>query len=97
MSDETTQPDIPAERLAAGRARLAAWIGEHSMSAKHGEVDVSGYKVGALDEWLVFSSPTRSNHVYLVAGDVVYSYAPSLQTLADAVVAARDETRRTAS
>lgn len=82
---------VPADRLAAARVLLAAWMTDQSTVVKRTTEpdDLVGYGVTARDEWLVFSPPSRSNHAYLVSESTVYSFAPSRETLDTALANAR--------
>lgn len=85
------QPGVPAERLAAGQERLAAWRTENSSLPGRTvtPADIEKYTVKPFEEWLVFSPPGRANRAYLVSGDTVYSFAPSQESLETAVQNAR--------
>lgn len=82
---------VPADRLAATRVLLAAWMTDQSTVAKRtiDPDDLVGYVVTPHDEWLVFSSPSRSNQSYLVSETTVYSFAPSQETFDTALANAR--------
>ncbi|MGW6278192.1 hypothetical protein [Kribbella sp. NPDC055071] len=91
---ETRSPDRPA-----ARERLAAWMTEKSpITGRHFSADdLAEYTVTTRDDWLIFTPPARTNRVYLVSDDTIYSYAPSRETLETAIAnaqAQRDEPRQ---
>ena len=84
-------PKVPADRLAAAQVLLAAWMTAHSTVSKRttDPDDLADYQVMPRDEWLVFSSPSRSNRAYLVSETTVYSFAPTMETVDTALASAR--------
>ncbi len=86
--------ELSDERLAAARERLAAWQTAHTMrpGPPTTAADLEGYNTKTRDEFIVFSTPGRSNLNYLVSDQTVYAYAPSMETIETALENARAET-----
>jgi hypothetical protein len=85
--------ELSAERLTAARERLAAWQTAHTMrpGPPTTAADLEGYNTKTRDEFIVFSTPGRSNLNYLVSDQTVYPYAPSMETIEIALENARAE------
>ena len=84
-------PAPASDRLAAARERLATWQTEHTMrpGPPVTAADLEGYRTRTHDEFVIFSTPGRSNMSYLVSDDVVYAFAPSMETFETALANAR--------
>jgi len=74
------------------RTVLAAWLAQHSVSpATWTPEALQGWHTSHGEEWIVFTPPGTVNRLFLVANGNVFSFAPSELSLANAVLAAREE------
>ncbi|TCC45114.1 hypothetical protein E0H75_31900 [Kribbella capetownensis] len=77
------------------RTVLAAWLAQHSVSPDTWTPEaLQGWHTSHAEEWTVFTPPGNVNRLFLVANGIVFSFAPSELSLASAVLAAREESRR---
>lgn len=88
---ETT--GVPAEVVEAARARLAEWLTAQAPTPELGATpeELADWAVRPAEEFLVFIPPGYANQLFLVAEDGISSFAPSTQTLDDAIAAARSQ------
>lgn len=92
MSEQ--QPaDVPAEVIEAGRVRLAEWLTAQAPSPDLGATpeDLADWQARPAEEFLVFVPPGYANQVFLVSEHGVSSFAPSEQSLDEAMAAARPQ------
>jgi len=92
MSEQ--QPaEVPAEVVEAGRVRLAEWLTAQAPSPDLGATpeDLADWQARPAEEFLVFVPPGYANQVFLVAEHGVSSFAPSEQSLDEAIAAARPQ------
>ena len=85
--------DLSAEVVEAARVRLAEWLTAEAPSPEYGATpeDLAEWAVRPEGEFLVFIPPGYANQLFLVAEHGISSFAPSLQTLDDAIAAARNQ------
>jgi len=73
------------------REQLAAWLAEHSATPEECTVEaLESWDTQQVDEWLMFDPPGFANRLFLVADDNVFDFAPSEQSLPEALAAARN-------
>jgi hypothetical protein len=82
---------VPAEVAEAGRVRLAAWLTAEAATPELGATpeDLAEWSAHQVEEYLLFVPPGYANLMFLVAEHGISSFAPSEQTLEEAMVAAR--------
>ncbi len=92
MSDQDPA-EVPAEVAEAGRVRLAEWLTAAAPTPELGATpeQLADWTAHQVEEYLVFVPPGYANLVFLVAEHSISSFAPSEQTLAEAIVAARPQ------
>jgi hypothetical protein len=94
MTGESPAPvpgEVPGEVADAGRARLAEWLTAQAPEPGLGATpdELAGWAVFQVEEYLLLVPPGYANLLFLVADHGISSFAPSEQTLADAMAAAR--------
>jgi hypothetical protein len=91
MSEESAvAPDDVAQ---AGRVRLAEWLTAEAPSPELGATpeELADWPAYQVEEFLVFVPPGFANLIFLVADHGISSFAPSEQTLEQAMAAARPQ------
>lgn len=93
MSEQEQAPGAPESVVEAARVRLADWLTAQAQAPDLGVTpeDLAAWVARPVEEYLVFVPPGYANQVFLVADHGISSYAPSRQTLEDAIVAARPQ------
>lgn len=88
MSDQSAVPDPAVE---AARVRLAEWLTAQAPTPELGATpeDLAEWQARPEAEFLLFVPPGYANQLFLVGEHGISSYAPSHQTLDEAIVAAR--------
>lgn len=94
MSDHDPMTGMQVDpAVEAARVRLAEWLTAQAGSPELGATteDLAEWEARRVDEFLLFVPPGYSNILFLVGEDTISSFAPSQQTLEDAVAAARPQ------
>jgi hypothetical protein len=83
----------PPEVAQAGRVRLAEWLTAEAPTPELGATaeELADWAAYQVQEYLVFVPPGYANQMFLVADHGISSFAPSEQTLEQAMVAARPQ------
>ncbi|MFF1819217.1 hypothetical protein ACFVWG_18100 [Kribbella sp. NPDC058245] len=83
----------PDDVAQAGRVRLAEWLTAAAPSPDLGTTveDLAAWPAYRAEEFLVFVPPGFTNRMFLLGDHGVTSFAPSEQTLAQAMDAARSQ------
>ncbi len=92
MTDQ--QPAMAPDDVAqAGRIRLAEWLTSEAPSPELGATpeELADWAAYQVEEYLVFVPPGYANLIFLMADHGISSFAPSEQTLEQAMVAARPQ------
>lgn len=84
---------VPAEVADAGRVRLAEWLTAEAPTPELGATpeELADWSAHQVEEFLLFVPPGYANLMFLVAEHGISSFAPSEQTLEEAMVAARSQ------
>jgi hypothetical protein len=84
---------VPDEVAQAGRVRLAEWLTAEAPTAELGATpdELADWAAYQAEEFLVFVPPGYANQIFLVAEHSISSFAPSEQTLEQAMAAARPQ------
>ncbi|MFG1814148.1 hypothetical protein ACGFIF_10315 [Kribbella sp. NPDC049174] len=84
---------VPAEIADAGRVRLAEWLTAEAPTPELGATpeELADWSAHQVEEFLLFVPPGYANLMFLVAEHGISSFAPSEQTLEEAMVAARSQ------
>lgn len=87
----TVERSVPDEVARAGRVRLAQWLTDQAPDRGLGAApeDLAGWGAYQVEEFLLLVPPGYANLMFLVGEHGVWSFAPSEQTLATAMAAAR--------
>jgi hypothetical protein len=96
MTDE--QPAaVPEEVALAARARLAEWLTAQAPVPELAATaeELAEWTAYQAEEYVVLVPPGYANQLFLVADHGISSFAPSEQTLDQAMVAARPRTELT--
>ena len=92
MTDQ--QPaSVPDEVAQAGRVRLAEWLTAEAPRPELGATpeNLADWAAYQAEEYLVFVPPGYANLMFLVADHGISAFAPSEQSLEQAMVAARPQ------
>jgi hypothetical protein len=83
----------PDEVAQAGRVRLAEWLTAEADSPELGTTaeELADWPAYQAEEYLVFVPPGFANRIFLLADHGISSFAPSEQTLEQAMEAARPQ------
>jgi hypothetical protein len=83
----------PDEVAQAGRVRLAEWLTAQAASPELGTTveELAEWPAYQAEEFLVFVPPGFTNRMFLLADHGITSFAPSEQTLPQAMEAARSQ------
>ena len=89
--NEQQPGEIPAEAIEVARVRLAEWLTAQAPTPELATTpeELADWSVQAAEEYLIFAPRGFANQVFLVADHGISSYAPSQQSLAEAMAAAR--------
>jgi len=81
----------PDDVAQAGRVRLAEWLTAEAAGPELATTaeELAGWPAYQAEEFLVFVPPGFSNRMYLLGDHGITSFAPSEQTLVQAMEAAR--------
>jgi hypothetical protein len=93
MSEQQEPAAVPDDVAQAGRVRLAEWLTAQAPSPELGATpeELADWAAYQAQEYLVFVPPGFANLIFLVADHGISSFAPSEQTLDQAMVAARPQ------
>jgi hypothetical protein len=93
MTEQQEPVAAPDDVAAAGRVRLAEWLTAEAPSPELGATpdELADWAAYQVEEYLVFVPPGYANLIFLLADHGITSFAPSEQTLEQAMVAARPE------
>ncbi|WP_020384849.1 hypothetical protein [Kribbella catacumbae] len=85
--------EVPAEIAEAARVRLAEWLTAEAPTPELGATpeDLADWTAHQAEEYLVFVPPGYANLLFLVAEHGISSFAPSEQSLEQAMAAARPQ------
>ncbi|TCO28194.1 hypothetical protein EV652_106179 [Kribbella steppae] len=85
--------EVPAEVAEAGRVRLAEWLTAEAPTPELGATpeELADWTAHQVEEYLVFVPPGYANLLFLVADHGISSFAPSQQSLEEAMAAARPQ------
>ncbi|TDD28018.1 hypothetical protein E1218_08785 [Kribbella turkmenica] len=92
MTDQ--QPAMAPDDVAqAGRVRLAAWLTAEAPGPDLGATpeELADWPAYQVEEFLVFVPPGFANLIFLLSDHGISSFAPSEQTLEQAIAAARPQ------
>ena len=92
MTDQ--QPAMAPDDVAqAGRVRLAEWLTAEAPSPELGTTpeELAEWPAYQVEEFLVFVPPGYANLIFLLTDHGISSFAPSEQTLEQAMAAARPQ------
>ncbi|MFF0342958.1 hypothetical protein [Kribbella sp. NPDC004875] len=91
MTDQDPASTVPDDVAQAGRVRLAEWLTAESSEPGNATSpeDLAEWAAYQAEEFLVFVPPGYSNLMFLVADHGISSFQPSLQSLDQAMIAAR--------
>ena len=64
---------------------MLRWLTANSVQPWRRE-DLDGWRVAELDGWTLFDPPGQANRMFLVAGETVYAFAPSDESVEQALV-----------
>ncbi|GAA1717133.1 hypothetical protein ACFTSF_10490 [Kribbella sp. NPDC056951] len=83
----------PDDVAQAGRVRLAEWLTAEAGNPELATAveDLAAWPAYQAEEFLVFVPPGFANRIYLLAEHGITSFAPSEQTLDQAMTAARPQ------
>jgi hypothetical protein len=89
--EQGTSAAAPDPVVEAARVRLAEWLTAQAPSPELGATpeDLAEWEARPAEEYLLFIPPGYANQVFLVADHGISSFAPSAQTLDEAMAAAR--------
>ena len=90
---EQQPAEVPAAVVEAARVRLAEWLTAQAPTPDLGATpeDLAEWAVRPESEFLLFIPPGYANQLFLVAEHGISSFAPSMQTLDDAITAVRTQ------
>lgn len=90
---EQQPSEVPAAVVEAARVRLAEWLTAQAPTPELGATpeDLAEWAVRPEGEFLLFIPPGYANQLFLVAEHGISSFAPSMQTLDDAIAAVRKQ------
>ena len=93
MTDQDPAPVAPYEVAQAGRVRLAEWLTAEVPSPELGSTpeELADWTAYQVEEFLLFVPPGYANLLFLLGEHSIISFAPSEQTLEQAMVAARPQ------
>lgn len=93
MTDQNPAPAVPDDVAQAGRVRLAEWLNAEAPTPEHRTTpeELADWAAYQAEEYLVFVPPGYSNLMFLVADHGITSFQPSLQSLDQAMAAARPQ------
>ncbi|MEI8412003.1 MULTISPECIES: hypothetical protein [unclassified Kribbella] len=92
MTDEQSAT-VPDEVAQAARVRLAEWLTAQAPRPELGATaeELADWSAYRAEEYVVLVPPGYANQLFLVADHGISSFAPSSQTLEQAMVSARPQ------
>lgn len=93
MTDQDPAPVAPDDVAQAGRVRLAEWLTAEAPRPELGATpeELADWAAYQVEEFLLFVPPGFANLLFLLSDHGISSFAPSEQTLKQAMAAARSQ------